>query len=457
MPGSGEAADERDGTAAETPAVAAARREAGGASGSGGQKEHPLRFAPGPRPDMSRDEDEPSRRGASDPGAGRFTEKPRRYAVGLMSGTSVDGIDAAAVEILGMPGDERIEVRLLAFENKPYPADVRREIFELFDPARATVDRVGAMNVRLGRLYADAALSVIGAAGLSPADVLVVGSHGQTIYHAPEAGYTVQIGEGAVIAARTGIPCVSDFRPADLAVGGQGAPLVPFTEYLLYRERDRTLLLQNIGGIGNVTVIPAGCGPEDVFAFDTGPGNMLIDGVASLVTGGALAMDAGGALAARGSASETLLGELRQDAYYALPVPKSTGRERFGADYVERIVRHGRELGLSDADLAATVTKLTAWSIGDAYDRFIAGRHAADLMIVGGGGSYNPVLMRDLAAEMAARGVAVATQEEVGGSSDAKEAIAFALLADYAMARQPANLPAATGAARPAVLGKISY
>ncbi|CAI6076149.1 anhydro-N-acetylmuramic acid kinase [Cohnella sp. JJ-181] len=381
----------------------------------------------------------------------------KRYAVGLMSGTSVDGIDAAAVEIAGTPGDDRVAVRLLAFENKPYPVDVRREIFELFDPARATVDRVGAMNVRLGRLYADAALSVIREAGLSPADVSVVGSHGQTIYHAPDAGYTVQIGEGAVIAARTGIPCVSDFRPADLAVGGQGAPLVPFTEYLLYREPDRTLLLQNIGGIGNVTVIPAGCGPESVYAFDTGPGNMLIDGVVGLLTEGALAMDAGGALAGQGSVCEALLDELRQDAYYAMPVPKSTGRERFGADYVAMIARRGRELGLSDADLAATVTMLTAWSIGDAYDRFIAGRHCADRMIVGGGGSYNPVLMRYLAGEMASRGVEVATQEAVGGSSDAKEAVAFALLADYAMARQPANLPAATGASRPVVLGKISY
>lgn len=440
--GSGEGMAERGGTAAGDSAVAAVRSEAGGALEGGGYEERSRRCVDRSKPGMSRQNGEPS----------------RRFAVGLMSGTSVDGIDAAAVEILGEPGgDGGISVRLLAFENKPYPADVRREIFELFDPARATVDRVGALNVRLGELYADAALSVVGLAGLAPADVSVVGSHGQTIYHAPEAGFTVQIGEGAVIAARTGIPCVSDFRPADLAVGGQGAPLVPFTEYLLYREPDRTLLLQNIGGIGNVTVIPAGCGPEDVYAFDTGPGNMLIDGVASLVTGGALAMDAGGALAARGRVSETLLGELRQDAYYAMPVPKSTGRERFGADYVERIVRRGRELGLSDADLTATVTRLTAWSIGDAYDRFIAGRHAADLMIVGGGGSYNPVLMRDLAAEMAARGVAVATQEAVGGSSDAKEAIAFALLADYAMARQPANLPAATGAARPVVLGKISY
>jgi len=391
-------------------------------------------------------------------GAAPESGEPRRqYAVGLMSGTSVDGIDAAVVEISGRPGIDRVKVRLLAFENKPYPADVRREIFELFDPAKATVDRVGAMNVRLGRLYADAALSVIGQAGLAPADVSVVGSHGQTIYHAPEAGFTVQIGEGAVIAARTGIPCVSDFRPADLAVGGQGAPLVPFTEYLLYGEAERTLLLQNIGGIGNVTVIPAGCGPEDVYAFDTGPGNMLIDGIVSRLTNGELAMDAGGALAGQGSVSEALLGELRQDAYYTMPVPKSTGRERFGADYVEEILRLGSELGLSDADLAATVTRLTAWSIGDAYDRFVAGSHRADLMIVGGGGSYNPVLMRDLAAEMGARGVRVATQEEIGGSSDAKEAIAFALLAAYTMARQPSNLPAATGAARPVVLGKISY
>ena len=207
-----------------------------------------------------------------------------------MSGTSVDGIDAALVEFSG-PQDAP-ELRLLAFENRPFPESVRACIFELFDPANATVDRVGKMSYVLGGLYAEAALSVIAAAGLTPAEVDAVASHGQTIWHAPDeeafcglpARCTVQIGEGAVIAQRTGLVTVSDFRVADVAAGGQGAPLVPFTEYLLYKSMDRTRLLQNIGGIGNMTVLPAACAPEAVYAFDTGPGNMLIDAVASAAT-----------------------------------------------------------------------------------------------------------------------------------------------------------------------------
>ncbi|NBD26632.1 anhydro-N-acetylmuramic acid kinase [Paenibacillus glycinis] len=396
--------------------------------------------------------------------AGSAKTRAERYAVGLMSGTSVDGIDAAVIRIAGGESD-RSAAQLVAFANTAYPPAVREAIFELFDPARATIDRVGRMNVRLGELYAEAALSVIAAAGLAPADIAVVGSHGQTIYHAPEPHiedgrdlrFTVQIGEGAVIAARTGIPCVSDFRVADMAVGGQGAPLVPFTEYLLYRETERTLLLQNIGGIGNITVLPAGSGAEGVFAFDTGPGNMLIDGVVSLLTGGELKMDAGGAIAASGRVNEALLNRLKQEPYYAQPLPKSTGRERFGAAYAEELLAYKQKHGLSAKDLIATVTMLTAWSIGDAYRRFAAPLHAADVMLVGGGGSYNPTLIGWLKREMEPMGVQVLIQEDIGQSSDAKEAVAFALLADYAIARRPNNLPSVTGANRPVVLGKISY
>ncbi|MBD2867031.1 anhydro-N-acetylmuramic acid kinase [Paenibacillus arenilitoris] len=387
----------------------------------------------------------------------------RRYAVGLMSGTSADGIDAAVVAIEDGPG-ARLRAELIAFENRPYPAAVREELFALFDPRRATVDRVGRMNVLLGELYAEAALSVIAAAGLSRAGIAVVGSHGQTIWHAPETerafgydiSFTVQIGEGAVIAARTGIPCVSDFRVADMAARGQGAPLVPFTEYLLYGERGRTLLLQNIGGIGNMTVLPAGGSADQVFAFDTGPGNMLIDGLASRLYPG-LAMDKDGALARQGVANEALLEELRREPYYGLPLPKTTGRERFGAPYTDKLLAYGAEHGVSGVDLIASVTQLTAWSIGDAYRRYVRDRYAAEVLIVGGGGSYNPVLMDFLKREMEPLGVIVQTQEEVGGSSDAKEAVAFALLADYAIAGRPNNLPSVTGAGRPVVMGKISY
>lgn len=389
----------------------------------------------------------------------------RRIAVGLMSGTSVDGIDAAVIEIAGAIGSERPQIRLLAFENVSYPDDVRKEIFALFDPAAATVDRVGRMNAWLGERFAAAALSAIAKAGLKPADVSVIGSHGQTIYHAPDyerigeydVHYTVQIGEGSAIALRTGIPCVSDFRAADMAAGGQGAPLVPFTEYLLYREESRTLLLQNIGGIGNVTVLPAGCGPDDVYAFDTGPGNMLIDGVVARLYPGGPAMDAGGAIASRGRVDAGLLALLQQEEYYGRPWPKSTGRELFGSAYADKVIAYQEAQGLAPEDAVATVTMLTAWSIGDQYRRWIRARHPADALLVGGGGSYNPTLIRMLRQEMEPMGVRVMTQEEVGASSDAKEAIAFALLADYAFARLPNNLPSVTGASRPVVMGKISY
>lgn len=392
--------------------------------------------------------------------------KDRRIAVGLMSGTSVDGIDAAVVELEGdiIDGGQP-RVRLLAFENVPYPDEIREQIFKLFEPETATVDRVGRMNVWLGERFASAARSAIEKAGLEAEDVAVIGSHGQTIYHAPayermdgyDVHYTVQIGEGAVIALRTGIPCVSDFRVADMAAGGQGAPLVPFTEYLLYREESRTLLLQNIGGIGNVTVLPAGCGPGDVYAFDTGPGNMLIDGIVARLYPGGPAMDVGGAIAARGRVNDELLSWLQQEEYYEQPWPKSTGRELFGAAYADRVIAYREAHDLSPEDTVATVTMLTAWSIGDQYRRWIRPRQPADALVVGGGGSYNPTLMRMLRQEMEPMGVQVLTQEEVGASSDAKEAIAFAILADCALAGRPNNLPSVTGASRPVVMGKISY
>lgn len=392
----------------------------------------------------------------------QIKKSPVRRVVGLMSGTSVDGVDAALVEIGGTDSDPQI--KLLAFENHPYPAAVRARIFELFRPEAATVDKVGYMNFLLGEIFADAALSVIERAGLSPAAVDLVGSHGQTVWHHPEVcaadgypvRYTVQIGEGAVIAARTGLPTVSDFRVADMASGGQGAPLVPFSEYFLYRREKETVLLQNIGGIGNMTVLPAGSGPEAVYAFDTGPGNMLIDAVVTVLTGGARTYDADGAMGAAGRTDESLLTALQSEPYYVQPLPKTTGRERFGLPYAENILRLARERGISDKDLVATVTDLTAWSIADAYARYVLPRFEAAELIVGGGGSYNKTLLGLLAKRFSAFGVRVATQEDLGWNSDAKEAVAFAFLADRCVAEQVNTLPGVTGAREAAVMGKLS-
>lgn len=388
--------------------------------------------------------------------------KPVRRVVGLMSGTSVDGIDAALVEIGGT--DEAPEVRLVAFEDRPWPEEVRRQIFPLFRPETATVDKIGYMNFLMGEIYAQSVSSVVEKAGLTLADIDLIGSHGQTIWHAPEVcgkdgfpvSFTVQIGEGSVIAARTGVPTVSDFRVADMAVGGQGAPLVPFSEYLLYRRPGETILLQNIGGIGNMTVLPGDEGPEAVYAFDTGPGNMIIDAVVSALTGGAKTYDAGGAMAAEGRVDEALLAMLQQDPYYDMPLPKTTGRELFGVQYVGKILDYQRAHGLSDADVLATVTDLTAWSIADGYARYVLPKRQAAELVVGGGGSYNATLLGFLRARFAPYGVQVRTQEDLGWSSDAKEAVAFALMADCCVREKPNVLPSVTGARAAAIMGKIS-
>lgn len=382
--------------------------------------------------------------------------------VGMMSGTSVDGVDAALIELTREGGAPR--VKLLAFENIPYPQGVRERVFELFRPETSTVDKIGYMNFLLGELYARAALSVIAKAGLTSADVDLIGSHGQTIWHEPEARetdgmpirYTVQIGEGAVIAARTGIPTVSDFRVADMAVGGQGAPLVPFSEYLLYRREDESILLQNIGGIGNMTVLPAGATPEQVFAFDTGPGNMIIDAVAAAISGGRLKCDVNGGIAARGKVDEELLARLQKDEYYARRPPKTTGRERFGTQYAQRILDDCARHPISDEDLLATVTYLTAWSIFDACERFALPVCKPAELIVGGGGSYNKTLLKDLSGLFGTRGIAVRTQEDLGFNSDAKEAVAFALMADCFVRGEANVLPSVTGASAASVMGKLS-
>ena len=391
-----------------------------------------------------------------------LTAKGIHRVVGMMSGTSVDGVDAALIEFSREGGAPR--VKLLAFENTPYPQGVRERVFELFRPETSTVDRIGYMNFLLGELYARAALSVIAKAGLTSADVDLIGSHGQTIWHEPEARetdgmpirYTVQIGEGAVIAARTGIPTVSDFRVADMAVGGQGAPLVPFSEYLLYRREDESILLQNIGGIGNMTVLPAGATPEQVFAFDTGPGNMIIDAVAAAISGGRLKCDVNGGIAARGKVDEELLARLQKDEYYARRPPKTTGRERFGTPYAQRILDDRARHPISDEDLLATVTYLTAWSIFDACERFALPVCKPAELIVGGGGSYNKTLLKDLSGLFGTRGIAVRTQEDLGFNSDAKEAVAFALMADCFVRGEANVLPSVTGASAASVMGKLS-
>ena len=374
--------------------------------------------------------------------------------VGLMSGTSADGIDAVLVEIEGAPPELR--VRLLRHVAVPYEPALREEVFACFRPDTGTVDRLCRLNFALGEAFAAAALRCIQAAGLAPAEVDLIGSHGQTVWHIPPTpagpGATLQLGEAAVIAERTGITTISNFRARDVAAGGHGAPLVSYVDWLLFRHPKKTRALQNIGGIANVTYLPPKSQAGRPLAFDTGPGNMLIDDAARRATDGAWECDRDGELAARGRVDERLLAELLAHPYLRLPPPKTTGREEFGQQMGARIWERGRALGLRGADIVATVTAFTAHSIARAYRDFLPS--SPEEVILSGGGAENPALVGMLRQLLApARLLKI---DQLGIPSAAKEAVAFAVLAYETWHHRPGTLPSCTGARRATVLGQIT-
>jgi anhydro-N-acetylmuramic acid kinase len=309
------------------------------------------------------------------------------------------------------------------------------------------------MNFRLGELFADAALGAIRAAGVEPRDVHLIGSHGQTIYHMPDAPppgrSTLQIAEPCVIAERTGIVTVADFRVRDVAAGGQGAPLIPYVDFLLFRDPSRTRALQNIGGIGNVTVVTPSL--DDVFAFDTGPGNILIDEFVRAMSAGTQHFDRDGALARTGTVETGILGELLEHPYFKASPPKTTGREMFGEALVHKLFEATpRE---HHVDMLATLTALTAHSIRMSYERFVFPKAEVSEVIMSGGGSQNPYLVESIRKLF--EPVPVRLSDEFGIPADAKEAIGFAVLANETISGHPSNVPGATGASRRVVLGKI--
>jgi anhydro-N-acetylmuramic acid kinase len=400
----------------------------------------------------------------------RVAAKPQRTVLGLMSGTSVDGIDAALVEIEGhgaSPRDRAERVRLLAFATYPFPAALRERVFRLFDPATARIDEICQLDFLLGELFAAAAHALLRDNGRTPASVDLLGTAGQTVWHAPEpvvaelsTGWsgdilmtrsTLAIGQSAVIAERMGILTVGDLRARDVAAGGQGAPLTAYADWVLLGHPTLGRCVQNVGGIGNVTYLPPGAERGDVMAFDTGPGNMVIDGVTEAVTGGRQGYDRDGELAAAGRVQPALLESWLDEPYFGQPPPKTTGRELFGVPFVRRALAEGS--GLTAEDLVATVTALTAESIARAYRQFVAPRGPLDEVIVGGGGAKNPTLLAMLRARLP--GIPVVTHEERGIDSRAKEAMAIAVIANDAIAGLDTNLPGATGG-RPTVLGKIN-
>ena len=385
-------------------------------------------------------------------------EKETLRVIGLMSGTSADGMDAALTEITGAGIQTR--VRMLGFVSLPYTDAERETILRLASGESGGSRELTLFHFWLGQRSLEACRAVCEAAGVAPESVDLVGSHGQTLYHLPRGEEylggsvrgTLQLGEASVICEGLGCPVVSDFRVRDLAAGGQGAPLVPYAEYLLYRRETETVGLQNLGGIGNLTVLPAGGRPEDTFAFDTGPGNMVIDQLAERITGGAKRYDENGEMASAGRVNEALMAWMLQDPYLEKAPPKTTGREEYGAEYITRLARKAEELRISPEDLLATATRFTAVCVKTAIRDYCPVR--PDLLIAGGGGCRNDTLMRGLREEL---GIPVLTNEDLGLDSDAKEAVAFAVLANECVHGHANNLCSVTGALHPVVMGKISF
>ena len=403
------------------------------------------------------------------------------FAIGLMSGTSHDGVSAALVRFKGdhaenptgrnptrtarvtnlKPPPEPVE--LIAFATYPYPRQFRERLLKASAGVGVGGGELSQLNFALGRFLARAAVRTAYRGRIPLQKLSFIGTHGHTFHHLPPRAAargatpsTLQLGEAAVIAATTGLPVVADFRPMDVALGGEGAPLAPLAHLWLLGDRARGRIVQNIGGIGNATYLPpsATIGDPRLIAFDTGPGAGLIDGLASRLTNGRMRMDRDGRMAARGVVNDAFLRELSRNGYFRRRPPKSTGREEFGAAYLEHVETWARQLKIGDDELLATMTALTAHSIADACRRFIMPLGCVDELIVTGGGAHNPTLMRMLKAELAE--IEVTTANEIGFESSAIEAIAFAILAYQFLRNEPGNIPTVTGARGPAILGKLT-
>lgn len=376
-------------------------------------------------------------------------------AIGLMSGTSADGIDAALVRITGKGTSTRFT--LLAFRTYAYPRGYREFLLKNSNPATARLDDITRLHTFIGCVFADAAKKIAFTGNIPLKHVDVIGSHGQTIHHIPEERMmfgrrvrgTLQVGDPSLIAKMTGVPTVGDFRSSDVAVGGTGAPLVPYVDYLLFHSNRLNRAVLNIGGIANITLLPHSCTLADVTAFDTGPGNMLIDSAMQQLFGEPF--DRSGRTAYRGKILPGLIEELSREPYFLRRPPKSTGRELFGASFLSRVTR--RSKNAVPEDIIATLSEFTALSIHQAFLRF--GKQAAPLheLYVSGGGARNPYLMEALAGYF--QTAKVRKSDERGFPADAKEAICFAILANETLAGVPSNVPGATGAKRSTILGKI--
>jgi anhydro-N-acetylmuramic acid kinase len=373
-----------------------------------------------------------------------------------MSGTSADGVDVAVVRIQGR--GSYLSFDLLVHDYSEYPKPIRQAVLAAMNASKINVAELSRLNFRLGAFYADAVARAQKKAGK---DLDLVGCHGQTIYHQGTAepylgekiACTWQTGEGSIVAARLRVPVVSDFRPADMAAGGKGAPLVPLLDYAIFRSKNKGMIVQNIGGIANLTAIPADAQPDEMTAFDTGPGNMVIDRLMQVLFG--KPFDRGGAVARKGAILKPMLEELLGTDYFKRKPPKTAGREEFGAEYAETFLRRCGKA--AKADVIATATALTVRSMAQAVHRFVLKRGRYHDWVISGGGTKNATLMAMLEKEAAELGLWLRHSDDFGIPSAAKEAVAFALLAYQTWNQLPGNVPSATGAKRAVVLGKISY
>jgi anhydro-N-acetylmuramic acid kinase len=376
-------------------------------------------------------------------------------AIGLMSGTSLDGIDAAIVDIKGM--DESTEVKLLHFGTFPFTDAQVNRIKSILPPNQGSTAEICSLNFELGELFAYACIKICKSFKVDISKIDFIASHGLTAYHIPELTderkgvfhSTLQIGEPAVIAELTECKVVSNLRSRDMAAGGQGAPIVPYSEFIMYKSSEKLRLLLNIGGIANVTVLPKNADFDKIVAFDTGPGNMIINAIANRFFG--KEYDKGGAFASSGSVNEKLLSELMSHPYIKASFPKTTGREMFGEDFIEPLIEKYKSQ-ISHEDFIASVTAFTAKSIAENLEPFV--EEGVTELIVGGGGSYNSRLLQYLKEYI--EGAEVLTQEDLGFSSEAKEAIAMAVIGNQTLHNSPSNVPSATGAKKAVKLGSIT-
>lgn len=387
-----------------------------------------------------------------------IAQKSTRLAIGLMSGTCTDGIDAALVQIEGYSTDTK--VKLLQFITIPYDSSLRTRLLEIASGISYGSEEICKVNFLLGHLFAAACLEVCKKARIKTSEIDFIGSHGHTIYHQPNPiiyfdhsiTSTLQIGEAAIISEVMGCPVIADFRVRDMAAGGLGAPLVPYTEYLLYSKKGKNIALQNIGGIGNITYLPANCVMDQILAFDTGPGNMVINALVSIYTNNQYNYDNNGDIAKSGVINMSLLSWLLQDKYIHSKPPKTTGREYYGADFVKELLHKADCLEINLPDTIATATMFTAKSIELGIVNFLP--QLPDELIVGGGGSQNNTLMSNIKTCLPR--CKVMTNEDLGLDSNAKEAVAFAVLANETLFGYSNNVPTATGAGHSVVMGKIT-